>query len=962
MSNRRRLALVVGSQCPALGELSFLPSDPGPVDVSGLSTEQRLLVDLRDLLVDGPGECDPVEDGIEGLCEPGLLLNPTAAQAAAALRAAMSAAHYAEAVLVVHVLAHGTGYQADPAAPVRHLLHAWDTVAEPIDTQPESRAWEPYADITARWPHCPGMTGLVLVVDSCKASWAKAGVAAWSGVRSGLMSVVLAASGDHSAWNACLTRTIEGLLREGLPAAAHHRRVLVSELLALDVEPLAAERCVSQTPHIDGRQSHNPVLKLARNPAADALARQLGLDATTAGLVLRLTRHYVEHAVDAVAEELEGHRIVAIVGPAGSGKSTLAAALRLAPEESTVPIGLIDAAAFVSTSPGVRDLAETLAAQLQESPAFAAARARFARQNQHRWDTLDPWQREVIEPLTLLRQSRRLLIDGLDQLEGTVHERPVWRAIGELLDRVPGAALVMTSRNRPALPDAHVVPMPALEDDAARRFLLARGVDAPRHGDLMALAGGSWLVLDLAADYAADGLVTSADTIDGLYAGLLERARARRGPIADDVLTVVAAGAGSSALPVDALHTALEHLTAHAPTRGAVLEVLGDEDLYRVIDRSNAGTPADRVAIFHPTLTELLQRQDLTSAHAAIAEALEELSSDHDPRTFRQNAVDSYAFDALPQQWWAAGRPERLFKSLLRTDVVPGVNLARWQQWEPVLAGGLGNEDRQTLAARGNIAFWTGQTGQGRRAVSLFEELLADQERVLGPDDPETLATRGNLARWTGELGNARRALELFEELLSRFERVRGPDDRATLMTRANIAAATGQLGDVRRALELFQQVLPDFERAIGRGDRDTLATRTNIARYTAETGDRVGALMQIKQLLPDMERFLGADHPDTLFARGYVANFTAEAGDPAHATKLFEDVLPHFVRVLGPDHPATLVTRGNLALSLAQAGNPRRARELLGQALGDAERVLGPDHPETLLMRANLANLSATT
>ncbi|HEX6025121.1 MAG TPA: hypothetical protein VFZ00_24225 [Solirubrobacter sp.] len=44
-------------------------------------------------------------------------------------------------MLVVHVLGHGRGVQHDPSHEVRHLLHAWDTVAEPVDEEPESRAW-----------------------------------------------------------------------------------------------------------------------------------------------------------------------------------------------------------------------------------------------------------------------------------------------------------------------------------------------------------------------------------------------------------------------------------------------------------------------------------------------------------------------------------------------------------------------------------------------------------------------------------------------------------------------------------------------------------------------------------------------------------------------------------------------------------------------------------------------------
>lgn len=502
VNDRRRLALVIGSQCEALPALSFLPKTPGPVDVSKLEGNERLAVELRDLLVDGPGECDPVRDGIEGLSAPGLLLNPTAAQAHDALIAALRAGHKAEAVLVVHVLAHGSGYQPDPAKPVRHLLHLWDTVKQPVDTEPESRAWDPYRDIDARRPHTQQLAGLVLVVDACQASWAKAGIEGWSGVREGLLSAVLAASGDESAWDACLTRTLVDVLRTGLSATQHNRRTLVAELLAADVEPVAAGRCRSQTPRVDGYQSHNPVLFLGRNIAADDLARRLGLDGGTAGLVLRLTRHYVEHAVAPVVSAVEANRLLAILGEAGTGKSTLAAALRSPPVDSNVPIGLVNAAAFVSAAPGVTELAHSLASQLRELPGYEQAAARFERDNRDRWDALDLWQRELIGPLGLFHQPVRLLVDGIDQLGGGVHDAAVRRSLTELVEQVPHVSLVVTSRADPDLAGSATVLMPALDDEAARRYLTARGVDVDRHDALVALAAGRWLVLDLAAGMA----------------------------------------------------------------------------------------------------------------------------------------------------------------------------------------------------------------------------------------------------------------------------------------------------------------------------------------------------------------------------------------------------------------------------------------------------------------------------
>ena len=57
-------------------------------------------------------------------------------------------------------------------------------------------------------------------------------------------------------------------------------------------------------------------------------------------------------------------------------------------------------------------------------------------------------------------------------------------------------------------------------------------------------------------------------------------------------------------------------------------------------------------------------------------------------------------------------------------------------------------------------------------------------ERVLGPANPDTLTTRGNIAGWTGQCGDAREALRLYQALLPDQDRVLGPDHPDTLRTR----------------------------------------------------------------------------------------------------------------------------------------------------------------------------------
>jgi hypothetical protein len=72
-------------------------------------------------------------------------------------------------------------------------------------------------------------------------------------------------------------------------------------------------------------------------------------------------------------------------------------------------------------------------------------------------------------------------------------------------------------------------------------------------------------------------------------------------------------------------------------------------------------------------------------------------------------------------------------------------------------------------------------------AITAFEQLLADQSRVLGPDDPQTLFTRGNLAGLLVESGRLAEAITACERLLADRTRVLGPDAPQTLTTRSNL-------------------------------------------------------------------------------------------------------------------------------------------------------------------------------
>ena len=62
----------------------------------------------------------------------------------------------------------------------------------------------------------------------------------------------------------------------------------------------------------------------------------------------------------------------------------------------------------------------------------------------------------------------------------------------------------------------------------------------------------------------------------------------------------------------------------------------------------------------------------------------------------------------------------------------------------------MGAEHPDTLRTRGRLAAAYRVAGRAAEAITLLEQTIADQERVLGAHHPDTLASRENLANATG--------------------------------------------------------------------------------------------------------------------------------------------------------------------------------------------------------------------
>ncbi|MFJ8621049.1 tetratricopeptide repeat protein [Streptomyces clavifer] len=140
-------------------------------------------------------------------------------------------------------------------------------------------------------------------------------------------------------------------------------------------------------------------------------------------------------------------------------------------------------------------------------------------------------------------------------------------------------------------------------------------------------------------------------------------------------------------------------------------------------------------------------------------------------------------------------------------------------------------------SARYGLAWWRGRAGDPFGAVAGFEELLADQARLLDTFDPQRLATRHSLAHWRGEAGEPGRAVALLTELLADQTSNLGPEHPDTLKTRHSLAHWRGEAGEPGRAVALLTELLADQTSILGPEHPHTRATGDALADWLSRSG-----------------------------------------------------------------------------------------------------------------------------
>ncbi|MEV6479190.1 tail fiber domain-containing protein [Streptomyces sp. NPDC051576] len=239
-----------------------------------------------------------------------------------------------------------------------------------------------------------------------------------------------------------------------------------------------------------------------------------------------------------------------------------------------------------------------------------------------------------------------------------------------------------------------------------------------------------------------------------------------------------------------------------------------------------------------------------------------------------------------------------------------------------------------------------GIANEPQLAKEAAERLVAGATAELGEGSPRTLAARHALAYWTGQAGHLRVALTLTQQLRADCLRHLSDDHILSRLAALREALWTGHMGRWREANRLYIATA-SFE--YGRPDRDPyiwLLARWGMARTGGRSGNWVHAYAELTELLPSVTETFGADHPAALQAGGAHAWAAGRAGDPDEARGLFEQIADRADTALRPGHPTSMWLRISLAYWTQQCNLAAQALPAVATARERCESLLGPDHP----------------
>jgi tetratricopeptide (TPR) repeat protein/CO dehydrogenase nickel-insertion accessory protein CooC1 len=261
---------------------------------------------------------------------------------------------------------------------------------------------------------------------------------------------------------------------------------------------------------------------------------------------------------------------------------------------------------------------------------------------------------------------------------------------------------------------------------------------------------------------------------------------------------------------------------------------------------------------------------------------------------------------------------------------------------------------RQLLLLQFNIANILRDQARFKEALTLDEQILEQQSKLVGPQHPHTLMTSGSRAADLRALGRYAEALPLEKEIYLAWKEQFGDEHPRTLSAANNLATSLRSVGDFRQAEEIDEKTWKTRRYVLDPDHPYTLHSGNNLGRDRREAGQYDKSIALLRDLLTLAQSERGPDSTEALNIQTNLAVSLRSAGKAGEAAPLLDAAFEAFTARFAQNNPDTLACRLNRAANLLACGRPEPALRETIAVTAEYIKSLGERHPFSLMCLSN--------
>jgi hypothetical protein len=249
-----------------------------------------------------------------------------------------------------------------------------------------------------------------------------------------------------------------------------------------------------------------------------------------------------------------------------------------------------------------------------------------------------------------------------------------------------------------------------------------------------------------------------------------------------------------------------------------------------------------------------------------------------------------------------------------------------------------------------------------QEAEPLMRRVMTIHETSHGKEHLNITAALNNLAKLLKDTNRLAEAEPLVRRALAIDEARFGDKHPYVAHDLNNLALLLQDTNRLTEAEPLMRRALAIDEASLGDGHPKVAIRLNNLALLLKDTNRLTEAEPLMRRALSITETRYGNEHPNVALALNNLAQLLQASNRLAEAEPLMQRVVTIYETSYGKDHPNVAVALNNLAQLLQDTNRLAEAEPLMRRALSISETSYGKEHPDVAAALNNLAQLLKST